>query len=212
MNELTIYGPKSRDSSTPLGSATSGHLRFVRGASNVTIHRDPSTDDLYRARFEGPLPEARAEGGIVTIKYPRTLHPFDWRKWDTDIVLNGQIPWEIGVVGGVSRLDADLSGLRLDSFDVSGGASKVEMTLPKPSGAVSIRFDGGASDVTIRRPAGVAARVRARGGASNLTLDDQHFGAIGGETRLERPDYSGATDRYEITITGGASNVAIVGR
>ncbi len=51
-----------------------------------------------------------------------------------------------------------------------------------------------------------------RGGASKLTLDDQRFGAIGGETRLESPDCAGATDRYEITITGGASNVAIDSR
>ncbi len=46
-----------------------------------------------------------------------------------------------------------------------------------------------------------------------MALDDQHFGAIGGETRLEGPnDYAGATDRYEITITGGVSNVTIEGR
>ena len=52
----------------------------------------------------------------------------------------------------------------------------------------------------------------AGGGASKLALDDQHFGAIGGETRLESPDYAAAMDRYEITITGGATNVTIEGR
>lgn len=212
VNETPLNAPKSRESSTPLGSVTHGSLRFLRGASNVTVHTDPSTADLYRARFEGPLPGVRIEGGTLAVEYPWTLHPFDWRKRGADVVLNGSIPWEIGFSGGLSRLDADLSGLRLDSFSASGGVSRVELLLAEPSGKVSIRFDGGASHVTIRRPKGVAACVLVGGGASKLALDDQHFGAIAGETRLESPDYAGATDRYEITITGGASNVTIEGR
>jgi hypothetical protein len=212
MNETPINNPKSREPSAPLGSVTDGRLRFLRGASNVTIHTDPSTADLYRARFEGPLPSVWVEGGDVAIEYPWTLHPFDWRKRGADVVLNGSIPWEIGFSGGLSRLDADLSGLRLVSFSASGGVSRVELLLAEPSGKVSIRFDGGASDVTVRRPNGVGANVFVGGGASKLALDDQHFGAIGGETRLESASYAEATDRYEIVITGGASNVTIANR
>jgi hypothetical protein len=148
----------------------------------------------------------------VAIEYPWTLHPFDWRKRGAEVVLNGSIPWEIGFSGGLSRLDADLSGLRLVSFSASGGVSRVELLLAEPSGKVSIRFDGGASDVTVRRPNGVGANVFVGGGASKLALDDQHFGAIGGETRLESASYAEATDRYEIVITGGASNVTIANR
>jgi hypothetical protein len=159
VNETSLNAPKSRESSTPLGSVTHGSLRFLRGASNVTVHTDPSTADLYRARFEGPLPGVRIEGGTLAVEYPWTLHPFDWRKRGADVVLNGSIPWEIGFSGGLSRLDADLSGLRLDSFSASGGVSRVELLLAEPSGKVSIRFDGGASHVTIRRPKGVAACV-----------------------------------------------------
>src|SRR5215218_6206140 len=40
----------------PLGSSSSGHLMFVSGASNVTIHADPSMEDLYRARRDGQVP------------------------------------------------------------------------------------------------------------------------------------------------------------
>lgn len=211
MKETPANAPRSRDFSAPLGSVTDGRLRFLSGASNVTVHTDPSTADLYRARFEGPLPGVRVEGGAVAVEYPWTLHPFDWRKRGAGIVLNGSIPWEIGFSGGLSRLHADLSELRLDSFSASGGVSRVELLLAEPSGKVSIRFDGGASDVIIRRPKGVAACVFVGGGASKLALDDQRFGAIGGETRLESQDYAAATDRYDITITGGASNVTIEG-
>jgi hypothetical protein len=167
-------------------------------------------EDLYRARFDGPVPDVGAEGGAVIVKYTWTLHPFDWRRRGADIALNSQVPWRITVRGGgVSRLDADLGGLRLDSFEVEGGASRVELMLPDPSGAVPIRIDGGASNVSVRRPEGVAARLHVGGGASKLALDGQRLGAIGGETRLESPGYANATDRYEIIITGGANNVAV---
>jgi hypothetical protein len=212
MNETPANVPRSRDFSAPLGSVTHGRLRFLSGASNVTVHTDPSTADLYRARFEGPPPSVRVEGGAVAVEYPWTLHPFDWRKRGADVVLNGSIPWEIEFIGGLSRVHADSSGLRLDSFSASGGVSRVELLLAEPSGKVSIRFDGGDSDVTVRRPKGVAACVLVGDGASKLALDDQQFGAIGGESRLESPDYAGARDRYEITITGGASNVTIDGK
>jgi hypothetical protein len=86
------------------------------------------------------------------------------------------------------------------------------VTLPRPSGTVSVRVSGGASDVTIHRPAGVAARVRVGRGASKLAFDDQHFGAIGGETRLQTPDYGDAADRYDIEVSGGASKLTVDAR
>lgn len=202
----------NRDYTAPLGSITHGRLQFVRGAANVTLSVDSSMEDLYGARFDGPLPEVHAQDGAVTIRYPRTFHPFDWRKRAAEVTLNGSIPWQIEFRGGLSRLDADLSELRLGSFEVIGGASGVAVTLPRPSGTVWVRVSGGASDVTIHRPAGVAARVRVGRGASKLTFDDQHFGAIGGETRLQRPDYDGATDRYNVEVTGGASRLTVDAR
>lgn len=192
-----------------LGSITSGRLEFVRGATNVTIDTDCATANLYDARFEGPEPRVQAEGGVVTITYPRTFHFSAWRKRTAEITLNGSVPWEIRVRGGVSRLDADLSRLRLSSFEIAGGTSRVELTLPKPAGTVHVRVGGVASNVTIRRPEGVAARVRVGGGASRLSLDEQRIGAIGGETRLESPDYAATVDRYEIEVQGGANNFTV---
>jgi hypothetical protein len=186
-----------------------GHLHFVRGAGNVTLRVDSSMGDLYRAHFDGSLPEVHVQDGAVTVRYPRTFHPFDWRKRAAEVALNGSIPWRIEFRGGLSGLDADLSVLSLSSFEIIGGAGGVAMTLPRPSGTVSVRVSGGASDVTILRPAGVAARVRVGRGASKLTFDDQHFGAIGGETRLQTPDYEGAADRYDIEVSGGASKLTV---
>jgi hypothetical protein len=199
----------AKDYAVPLGSITHGRLQFTRGAANVVLRADSSMDDLYRARFDGPPPEVHARDGAVTVRYPRTFHPFDWRKRTAEVTLNPAIPWQIEFHGGLSRLDADLSVLELGSFEVTGGASGVAVTLPHPSGTIAVRVSGGASDVSIHRPEGVAARIRVGRGVSKLAFDEQRFGAIGGETRLQTIDYDGAADRYDLEVTGGASELSI---
>jgi hypothetical protein len=166
MNEPTVNNPGGGGFSAPLGAASSGRLQFVRGAANVVLRVDSSIDDLYRARFDGPPPEVHARDGAVTIRYPRTFHPFDWRRRTAEVTLNPAIPWQI-------------------------------------------EFHGGASDVTIHRPEGVAARIRVGRGVSELAFDEQRFGAIGGETRLQTPGYDGAADRYDVEVAGGASKLSV---
>lgn len=144
------------------------------------------------------------EDGAVRVEYPRT-----WRRNSADIVLNAAVPWQVEVRGGASDIKADLSGLRLESFEIDGGASNVELTLPEPSGIVSIRIEGGANNLKVHRPGGVAARVRVEGGVSELALDDQRLGVVGGEVSLDGHDYANATNRYEVVVTGGASNLSV---
>ena len=209
MNGTAANDPRNRDFAAPRGSLASGRLRFVRGASDVIIRADSSTGDLYHARFDGAVPEVWTEGGVVNLRYPRFFHPFGRRGRTGKVVLNAAIPWHIEVRDSASKLTADLSQLKLGSFEVSGGASKVELTLPRVSGLAPVGILGGASNVVIHRPEGVATRVRIVGGSTNLTFEDQHFGAVGGEVSLQSPNYEGTPERYDITITGGASNVEI---
>jgi hypothetical protein len=205
-------GQSSDCFAAPLGSLSSGHLLFVSGASNVTVHADPSMEDLYRARFEGQVPTVRVRGDTISIEYPR-FSPFDqryyWLECPAEVALNASITWQIEVHGSASRLTADLSEVRLGSLTLAGGASRIEIMLPRPSGTVSVLVLGGASNVTIHRPQGVAARAHASGGATNLTIDEKHFGAIGGDVNLQSPDYSDAANRYDIQVTGGANYLTI---
>ncbi|MGH2545131.1 MAG: hypothetical protein ACRDIB_20260 [Ardenticatenaceae bacterium] len=213
MNETKSSNPVSSDFEAPLVTEPSGRLVFASGAAGVTIHVAPTLAELCRAHFERHVPGVRVQGGTVTIQY-RRFPLLDWLIYSlheplAEVTLNGSLPWEIEVRGGVSKLTADLNGLQLVALDVNGGASEVVVTLPRPTGTSYIRVAGGASNVTFHRPAAVAARVRVGSGASNLTLDEQHFGALGGETRWETPDYKSAADRYDIEVVGGASNLTI---
>jgi hypothetical protein len=124
-------------------------------------------------------------------------------------VLNTSIPWDVELRGGVSRLLADLRELRLGSLNMEGGASRVEIGLPSPAGVVRIAILGGASNVYIYRPAEAGTRLLLSGGVTNLRFDERRIGAAGSELDLRTADYDDATDRYDITITGGANNLKI---
>ncbi len=206
----------------PVAGTTTGRLVFLSGAPNVVLRGDPSLRELYRARFEGPVPRVRVRDGVVTVHYGR-FNWFDWRArlgdvnveamlhWRKDrgeIALNPAVPWDIELRGGATRLSADLRLVDLRSFELTGGTSRVELSLPRPAGVVSIRFTGGMSIVSIHRPPGVAARLTLKGGAGQIVLDDQRVKGPG-NLLLETPGAGSAAARYEVEITGGASRVTL---
>jgi hypothetical protein len=160
--------------------------------------------DLYRARFDGKVPEVLADGGTVTVRYRPSFH-----HTRGEITLNGRVPWDIETRWGMSHVVADLEDLELGGLLVSGGSSHIEMRLPRPRRAVGVRIGGGAHDVELTRPAGVPVRVRIGGGCRTLAIDDFRLGSGGGKTEWQSPDYERAEGRYDIEIGAGASEISV---
>jgi DNA-binding MarR family transcriptional regulator len=205
-----------------VGGVTAGKLVFLSGAPRVAIRGDATLRDLYRADFKGPVPKMRVRDGVVTVAYPHTSW-FDWRGQFAgqnldisahvgqdrgEILLNAAVPWSIEMRGGASTLDGDLRAVRLESVDVKGGVSKLELTLPAPAGIVRIRVAGGLTRMTIRRPAGAAMGLEVAGGVSEITVDgDSYKGS--GSLSIQTPGASSVADRFEIEIRGGAAKLQV---
>ena len=205
-----LEGAEGGELTTPLGSLESARLVFANGASRLTLRAGSGMDDLYTARFEGTVPKVEVEDGTVTFRYTRRFGGLlDWRSRFGEVILNPTVPWEVEVRGGAHEIKADLSGLKLTSFVVTRGLSDVALTLPEPTGVVPVRLSGGASKASIRRPTGVEARINLKGGASKLAFDEQSFDAVGGKVRLQSIGFDGASDRYEIEVSGGASEITV---
>lgn len=216
----------------PLAGATQGRLAFVSGAprlslnaaalgqqmrmvaetsaSRLTLSDVAAPDELIRARFDGPPPEVRSSDGTVSIRYRRRL--LDTRSRSATVALNRSIRWSIEVDGGVTDLDADLRSISFAGLEVRGGANHMRLSLPPPAGTVRVSLAGGASNVRIARPADVAVALHVRGGVARLRLDDQRMRSVGGDLRLQSAGFVGALDRYEIEISGGASDLTIEGQ
>lgn len=193
----------------PPGDATAARLELTRGRRHLTI-QVTEIHELCRAVFAGVAPRVAADHGRVRIAYPRfTLAgPLRHRAHRAKIELNPALPWTLTFTGGVGDSAMDLRGLDLSGFEVTGGASNLELLLPAPRGDVRVCIDGGASRLTLLRPTDVPAMLWVAGGASRLTFDGERYGAVGGVTRLETHG-NNERNRYEIEVLGGASDLTI---
>src|SRR5688500_13214679 len=62
-------GGEGGEFSVPLGSAQNGRVVFANGASQLAIRAASEMVDLYRARFDGPVPKVEVADSTVTFRY-----------------------------------------------------------------------------------------------------------------------------------------------
>lgn len=195
--------------SAPLEGQASGRLVVSCGISRLTVRADEEMARLYQARFEGPVPSVKSKDGVVTMRYPRRLLGLGEKQGTAEVALSVAIPWRIAIHGGAAEAIAELDGLHLAGLEVKGGFNTIRLDLPTPSGMVPIRLAGGASEIIVHRPAGVAARVNFKGWASELTFDEQTFSVAGNISQLQSPGFAPTAPCYDIEITSYANSVVI---
>jgi DNA-binding MarR family transcriptional regulator len=192
----------------PLGPSASARVIMETSSTRLDLTAGAPDGQLIRATFDGPTPEVRVAAGVATVRYRRAARAaFSSRR--ARIALNPTIPWDIEIHGGITDLSGRLSGVRLASLELGGGANHLELELREPVGTVGIRVAGVVSRARVRRPTGVPAAIRVAGGVSHLRLDGRRLGQVGGERRFESSGYAAAPDRYEIELLGGAADVRV---
>ena len=65
------------------------------------------------------------------------------------------------------------------------------------------------SQFLLSLPGGVPAQVTVGGGASSVSLDDQHLTGIAGGTVVTPPGWAAATSRYDLDATSGFSRLTV---
>ena len=218
--------------SAPLGDATRGRLRFTSGAPRLAVNIAPlgpranariiaetsasrlefagaaPAEDLVLATFDGPRPDVRAAGGVVTIRYRRQpMAAFTTRK--ARIALSGSIPWTVELDGGITDLTGTLEAVSLERVDVDGGANHVRLDLPRPTGTATVRIGGVVSSARFRRPTGIPVAVRMVGGVSHLRIDGGRREQVSGQRRYVGPGFADSPDRYELEVLGGANELTV---
>ena len=197
----------------PLGGASEGRLVLERGTPHVEVSSDPRLSDLALARFDGERPATITSNGTLTIRYAGgriaawLRHAL--RSPRARLLLNASIPWFLELRGGIHRLTADLRQVSLAGIEMHGGVSRAELWLPHPNGTVRLRVQGGVNSLTIRRHRDTAMRLSLEGGVSSLQIDQADAGAIAGSIRRATPDWTSAPDRYDVMVSGGASQVLV---
>ena len=209
------FGTRQAESSHSIGGLTAATLDLSYGGATAEIQAATLGESLYQAHVDYPGSEnppaisLDRESGTLAIRESSTFSPFHLfgsARRHALVTLTDRIPWTIQIGGGATNLRLDLRHVRLVKLRVSGGADQVDAQLPSPKGTVRIEVSGGASNLTLRAPAGSQWHVAVSGGASALTINGSSFGGIGDFER-QSPGYAAATVRVDIQISGGASHI-----
>jgi hypothetical protein len=210
------FGTRQANSSESLGGLTAATLDLNYNAATVDIQVGSLGDSLYQARVDYPSsdnpPTISLDRVTGTLEIRESSSFALFRLFSSSrrhlvVTLSDRIPWSIQVGGGATNLRLDLRRLQLSKLEVSGGANRLDAQLPSPKGTVLIDVSGAASNLTLRAPAQSEWRVAVSGGVSAVTINGSSSGTLGGELQRQSPGYNSATDRFDITISGGASRV-----
>ncbi len=99
--------------------------------------------------------------------------------------------------------------MRWMSYLTPTAGSMFRVDLPEPARVVPIRLGGTGSEFTVRRPAGVAARLHMKGWGAGVVFDGQTAGGMSSDVRLQSPNYEGATRRYDLEVSGTGSMITV---
>jgi hypothetical protein len=207
-------GTQTLDTSGKVGSLDHATVTVEVGAANITMQGGGIGDDLYRAHIEysGNKPDVSLDSSAGDLRISQGSGSgfffFQNRRFVLNLQLNPSVQWKVTVDSGSAADTFNLPNVRVGSIDINTGASHEDITLGQASGTVPVTINGGALTVNVHRPRGVAASAAVTGGAVNLNFDGRQSHAVGSVTD-KTSDYDGASDRYQIQVDGGASNVTV---
>jgi hypothetical protein len=186
-------------------------LDVVSGATTVAIGSARLGNELMRAST--PAGSGVAPDLVVGDKVQLFLEGTDLPgPAALRIVLNSQVTWRLVFTGGASDMSVDLGAGRFGGADFAAGSALITMRLPEPDGTVTVVLAGGASQVSLSIPAGVAARLRLDGGAASATIGNLTYTGVAGGTMLTMPGWDSAPRRYDIDAAAGVSAISVTSR
>lgn len=204
-------GPGERDVSVARQSATSlslalngGAGRFrVSGGSTLLVEAHSISEDLRVRRADFDRGGQHADVRIDQTGSRRV----GGAAIDVETRIASDIPTELEINGGAGEFLIDLSAVTINSAELNVGAAELTLTLPKPTAAVVIEVNAGASNIIIVVPEGIEARVTTTGALLSLRSSNARVTASG--LAAETSGYGSATARVTVRVTAGASSITI---
>jgi len=176
----------------------------LTGGSTGAVQATADGTDLCLSDRTSPRGSAAATAGDIRLS--QSGAHFGGNAGVTVQVAN-DLPLSLQVNAGAGEFVVDLHDVTVTDARFSVGASNTTIVLPHPTGDVTVRLDGGASNITVEIPADVEARVVVTGGLVSTSSTNPRATKNGGI--IETPGYATAKDRVTVNITGGASQITV---
>ncbi len=208
-------GTHHADSSQSLGGESAGTLEINYGTASMDLRTGGLGETMYQAHIDYPAGENPPTisfdqpSGTVALSQNGNFSPFRLfgsSQRHLTVTLNNRIPWTIRMSGGASNVHLDLRELQLSRLEISGGLSDATIQLGLPKGTDGIQISGGVSHLSLRLPSKAQWSLSTSGGVSDLKINGTGYSS-GNEFQKQSGGYTGATDRFDVRLDGGVSNL-----
>jgi hypothetical protein len=205
-------GPAGDQFATSAAGVSKAELDLDLGATSIDVAGQPLGGRLYHAVLRlptGQVPRVTdgSAGDLHRVRISTTGSGSG--EAAVSVALDPPVAWSIDVSGGATSETLDLSTVRLVGLRQSGGTSRLSVILPRPTGTLPVTVSGGATRLTILLPRGIPARVVVTGGVGSLSIDGSARAGGVAQGSFDSDGYPSATDRVDIRLSGGASEVDI---
>ncbi len=197
--------------SVPLQGATEATLAIDHGAGEIQLRSGANPGDFLTSVMAAGMNHSEWRDGdrlLVRVEAGPSFIPVlgpEGGVWE--FRLNQDIPTTLSIHSGASRLDLDLTDLRVTSLTFDGGASRINLNLPARVENSLTNISAGAARIEVQVPGGVALRFRTKS-VGRLVVDESRFPRLQ-EGLYQSVDYASAQYRADLTVDGGANSVRI---
>jgi hypothetical protein len=195
--------------SAPLNGRTQAGFDLVNGTSTVNLHTASLGDELYRISTpdnSNVVPQATETGDRIQLFLARSGKQ---GAGAVDIALNSDVRWDLRVTGGVDHSVIDMSDSKLNAVDLAGGATRIDLTLPRPDGTLKVRMTGGVNQFLVHTADPVPVRVRVGSGAGQVKLDGRTHNGIPPGALFTPPQWAQGGDRIDLDAVAGMATLTV---
>jgi hypothetical protein len=195
---------RAHTAKAPLDGRTEAGFDLVDGVAAVSLRTADLAGDLYRISTPSVTPRVSDENGRIRLFLDGAGSPAP----AVEIALSAKVRWNLRVGGGTELSTIDLSRARLGAIDLAGGASQINLTLPRPDGTLTVRMSGGVNQFDVHT-AGVPVRVRLGSGAGRVVLDGTSHSGVAAGALFTPERWNETVDRIDVDAIAGMSALTV---
>jgi hypothetical protein len=193
----------------PLGGRETAVLDLVDGTTSIRVHAADLGGDLYRVTAlpgSGLAPRTEQDDDQVRLFLPRNGNG----SGGVDVTLAAGVRWTLRLAGGVKQYAVDMSQGKVDEVELSGGASRIDLALPKPQEQqIVVRMTGGVDQFVVHLTKPTPVRVRVSAGAGRVTVyGDTHYGIAPGKS-FTAAGWADRGDGVDVQAVAGMSALSV---
>lgn len=199
--EVPLEGVEKASLNIDFGAGT-----LIMGEETTALVAADATTNFGNYAFEHQVNGKNAEISLAHQSKKVNLKNGEFEN-KVKVALNQSVLWKLDIETGASDCQLDLSNHKIESLELKGGASKMDVKLGQPTGKSKIDIETGASQLVVMVPANAAVRLVTETGLTGTSIEGLTKQKDGAFTTTS---YSAdAKDFFKIKISAGVASIEV---